>query len=60
MKNAYFIPNIQYKALKKVDAMRVSQSISRNMIKDLNKDAYLNDDINPSNIIADMNLANRD
>ena len=30
------------------------------MIKDLDKDAYLNDDINSGNIIADMNLANRD
>jgi hypothetical protein len=30
------------------------------MIKDLNKDAYLNDDINSANIIADLNLANRD
>jgi hypothetical protein len=30
------------------------------MIKDLNKDAYLNDDINPTNAVADMNLVNRD
>jgi hypothetical protein len=30
------------------------------MIKDLNKDAYLNDDVNQTNAVADMNLANRD
>lgn len=30
------------------------------MIKDLNKDAYLNDDVNQTNTVADMNLANRD
>ena len=40
MKNAYFIPNIQYKAPKKVDPLRVSQSISKNMMKDLNAENY--------------------
>ena len=40
MKNAYFIPGVQYKAPKKIDPLRVSQSISKNMLKDMKKDAY--------------------
>ena len=56
MKNAYFIPNIQYKAMKKIDPMRVSQSISKNMMKDLKKDDYGGTDTAP----ADIKLANRD
>lgn len=55
MKNAYFIPNIQYKTMKKIDPLRVSQSISKNMMKDLNKDAYGNKEAP-----MDMKLANRD
>ena len=58
MKNAYFIPNIQYKAMKKIDPMRVSQSISKNMMKDLKKDDYGNSD--PANAPSDIKLANRD
>lgn len=56
MKNAYFIPNIQYKAMKKIDPLRVSQSISKNMMKDLKKDDYGGTDNAP----ADIKLANRD
>lgn len=55
MKNAYFIPNIQYKTMKKIDPLRVSQSISKNMMKDLNKDAY-----GEKEAPADIKLANRD
>ena len=40
MKNAYFIPNIQFRAPKKIDPLRVSQSISKNMMKEINKDEY--------------------
>ena len=57
MKNAYFIPNIQFKAPKKIDPLRVSQSISKNMMKDLNKDNYGGHD---KDIPKDVNLANRD
>lgn len=56
VKGAFFIPNITYRAPKKVDPLRVSQSISKNMIKDINKDAYAND----SNQVNDINLENRD
>lgn len=55
MKNAYFIPNVQYKAPKKIDPLRVSQSISKNMMKDLNKDGY-----GGEKEAKDFNLANRD
>lgn len=55
MKHAYFIPNIQYRTMKKVDPLRVSQSISKNMMKDLNKDAYGNKEAP-----MDIKLANRD
>ena len=55
MKNAYFIPNVQYKAPKKIDPLRVSQSISKNMMKDLNKDGY-GGEKEPK----DFNLINRD
>jgi hypothetical protein len=55
MKNAYFIPNVQYKAPKKVDPLRVSQSISKNMMKDLNKDGY-----GGEKEAKDFNLVNRD
>lgn len=57
MRNAYFIPNVQYKAAKKVDPLRVSQSISKNMMKEL-KDGYGNDD--PSQAPKDINLLNKD
>ena len=56
MKNAYFIPNVQYRAPKKVDPLRVSQSISKNMMKDLNKDAYATGNKNDT----DIKLANKD
>ena len=56
IKNAYFIPNVCYKAPKKVDPLRLSQSISKNMMKDINKDAYAKEEPVPT----DMNLANRD
>ena len=36
-KDAYFIKNLNYKPAKKVDALRVSQSISKNMLKDAEK-----------------------
>ena len=36
----------------------VSQSISKNMLKDINKDGYANDD--PSTVPSDIKLANRD
>lgn len=55
MKNAYFIPNVQYKAPKKIDPLRVSQSISKNMMKDINKDGY-----GVEKEAKDFNLANRD
>jgi hypothetical protein len=58
MKNAYYIPNVTYKAPKKVDPLRVSQSISKNMLRDMKKDAYGADD--PAAAPADMSLANRD
>jgi len=58
MKNAYFIPNIQYRAAKKIDPLRVSQSISRNMMKDLNKDNY--GKVADKEVPADISLANRD
>lgn len=57
MRNAYFIPNVQYRAPKKVDPLRVSQSISKNMMKELNKDEYGKDD---PKAVEDINLANRD
>jgi hypothetical protein len=44
--------------MKKIDPMRVSQSISKNMMKDLKKDDYGNSD--PANAPADIKLANRD
>lgn len=56
MRGAFFIPNVKYKAPKRVDPLRVSQSISKNMMKDINKDAYTNDTQQPS----DLNLENRD
>lgn len=56
MKNAYFIPNISYKGMKKIDPLRVSQSISRNMIKDLNKETYGGE----KDVPIDMKLKNRD
>jgi hypothetical protein len=55
MKNAYFIPNVMYKAPKKIDPMRVSQSISKNMMKDQNKDGY-----GGEKAPMDINLVNRD
>jgi serine/threonine-protein kinase ULK4 len=55
MKHAYFIPNIQYKAMRKIDPMRVSQSISKNMLKEMNKDAYGGD-----KNVKDITLVNRD
>lgn len=55
MKDAYFIPNVQYKAPKKIDPLRVSQSISKNMMKDINKDGY-----GVEKEAKDFNLANRD
>lgn len=59
MKDAYFIKNLQYKAPKKVDALRVSQSIGRNMMKDLKEGYGANGaDVNGDNL--DINLANRD
>lgn len=58
MKNAYFIPNIQYKAPKKIDPLRVSQSISKNMLKDMNKDAYGGNEASAAP--ADISLKNRD
>ena len=58
MKNAYFIPGVQYKAPKKIDPMRVSQSISKNMLKDMKKDAYGADE--SASAPADISLANRD
>ena len=39
MKNAYFITGVQYKTPKKIDPMRVSHSISKNIL-DMIKDAY--------------------
>jgi len=57
MKNAYFIPNIQYRAPRKIDPLRVSQSISRNMMKDLTKDAYGGND---RDLPMDINLLNKD
>lgn len=56
MRGAFFIPNVKYKAPKRVDPLRVSQSISKNMMKDINKDAYANDAQQPN----DINLENRD
>lgn len=53
MKNAYFIPNVQYKAPKKIDPLRVSQSISKNM---LNKDAYATG----KDAESDIKLTNKD
>jgi len=44
--------------MKKIDPMRVSQSISKNMMKDLKKDDYGNSD--PTNAPSDIKLANRD
>jgi len=38
--------------------LRVSQSISKNMLKDMNKDAYGHDD--PNAAVTDINLENRD
>lgn len=58
MRNAYFIPNVQYKPAKKVDPLRVSQSISKNMMKSLNKDGYANEKDNKAPL--DINLTNRD
>jgi len=58
MKNAYFIPGVQYKAPKKIDPLRVSQSISKNMMKDMKKDAYGADE--SASAPADISLANRD
>jgi len=57
LRNAYFIPNVQYKAPRRVDPLRVSQSISKNMLKDMNKDAYADD---PNAAATDINLENRD
>lgn len=56
MRNAYFIPNIQYKTMKKIDPLRVSQSISKNMMKDLNNESYRAGDQKA----MDIKLANRD
>jgi len=56
MKNAYFIPNIQFRAPKKIDPLRVSQSISKNMMKEINKDEYGAG----TKVPTDINLANRD
>jgi len=43
--------------MKKIDPLRVSQSISKNMMKDLNKDAYGG---NNKDAPIDFNLINRD
>lgn len=59
MKDAYFIKNLQYKAPKKVDALRVSQSIGRNMMKDL-KEGYGANGADANGDPIDINLANRD
>lgn len=58
MRNAYFIPNVQYKPAKKVDPLRVSQSISKNMMKSLNKDGYANEKDKKEPL--DIKLTNRD
>jgi hypothetical protein len=44
--------------MKKIDPMRVSQSISKNMMKELKKDDYGNSD--PANAPSDIKLVNRD
>ena len=49
---------MQYKAPKKIDPMRVSQSISKNMLKDMQKDDYAAGD--PNAMATDINLENRD
>lgn len=33
-KNAYFVPNVHYKAPKKVDLVRISLSVQKNLLKD--------------------------
>lgn len=43
--------------MKKIDPLRVSQSISKNMMKELNKDAYGGGDREAP---MDIKLANRD
>lgn len=53
MKDAYFIRNLQYKAAAKVDPLRVSRSISKNMLK---TDGYGDN----QGATEDIKLANRD
>lgn len=56
-KNAYFVPNVNYKGPKKVDPVRISQTVKKNLLK--NNTNYEKQETTLSDA-TDVNLLSKD
>ena len=56
-RNAYYVPNIHYKIPKKVDPVRISQNVKKNLLKDNSMYQKTEDDIGAT---LDVNLLSKD